>query len=168
MPTMDRTTDEHRAMAPPPLRVSRLFHAPRATVFNAWGSADSLRRWFSPETYTTPDARVEMVVGGPFEVLMRSPSGGEHWTRGVFREVSPHARLVIEMRVDGAKGEPLFTAHTIVTFTDALAGTRMDVVQTYRFADPSIAAPMIAGAAEGWRTTLDKLEREVIRLQYGG
>jgi uncharacterized protein YndB with AHSA1/START domain len=43
----------------------------------------------------------------------------------------------------------------------------MDLVQTYTFVDPSIAAPMVAGAPEGWRTTLDKLEREVVRMQGG-
>ena len=43
----------------------------------------------------------------------------------------------------------------------------MDVVQTYTFVDPSIAAPMVAGAQEGWRTTLDKLEKQVVRMQGG-
>jgi hypothetical protein len=43
----------------------------------------------------------------------------------------------------------------------------MDVVQTYTFIDPSIAAPMVAGAPEGWRTTLDKLEKQVVRMQGG-
>ena len=43
----------------------------------------------------------------------------------------------------------------------------MDVTQTYTLIDPSIAAPMVAGAPEGWRTTLDKLEAEVVRMQAG-
>jgi len=43
----------------------------------------------------------------------------------------------------------------------------MDVVQTYTFIDPSIAAPMVAGAPEGWRSTIDKLEKEVVRMQGG-
>ncbi len=43
----------------------------------------------------------------------------------------------------------------------------MDVVQTYTFIDPAMAAPMVAGAPEGWRTTLDKLEQEVVRMQGG-
>ena len=30
-----------------------------------------------------------------------------------------------------------------------------------------MAAPMVAGAPEGWRTTLDKLEQVVVRLQGG-
>ena len=71
------------------------------------------------------------------------------------------------MRVADATGEELFRAYTEVDFADALGGTRMDVVQTYTFIDPSIAAPMVAGAPEGWRTTLDKLEKEVVRMRGG-
>lgn len=149
---------------PPPLRISRTFHARRETVFKAWSTADHVKNWFSPQTYSVPDARVEMRVGGAFEVCMLSPSGEKHWTHGLFVEVTPHSRLVIDMHATDLQGRPLFRAYTEVTFTDALGGTRMDVVQTYTFVDPSMAAPMVAGAPEGWRTTLDKLEQEVLRM----
>ncbi len=151
---------------PPPLRLSRVFHAPRETVFKAWSSADHVKRWFSPETFTVPDANVQMKVGGPFEICMRSPTGEEHWIRGTFVEVAPHARLVIDMLVTDSVGKELFRAHTQVEFFDALGGTRMDVVQTYTVIDPSMAW-MVTGAPDGWRTTLDKLEKEVVRMQGG-
>ena len=147
---------------PPPLRLSRIFHAPRETVFNAWSTADHLKRWFSPETYTVPDARVQMHAGGAFDICMRSPRGEEHWTRGTFVEVTPQSRLVIEMLVTDKAGKELMRAYTEVEFSDALGGTRMDVTQTYTFIDPAMAAPMVAGAQEGWRTTLDKLEKEAV------
>jgi uncharacterized protein YndB with AHSA1/START domain len=152
------------ALQPEPLRLSRVFHARRETVFKAWSSADHVKRWFSPETFTVPDAKIEMRVGGPFEVCMRSPRGEEHWTRGTFVEVVPHSRLVIDARVIDNAGKPLFGAYTEVDFADALGGTRMDVVQTYTVIDPSVAW-MVAGAPEGWRTTLDKLEKEVLRMR---
>jgi len=157
---------EATVLQPPPFRISRVFHARREAVFKAWSSADHVKRWFSPETYSVPDAKVEMHVGGPFEVCMRSPTGEEHWIRGTFMEVTPQARLVIDMRVTDSAGKPLFGAHTEVDFADALGGTRMDVVQTYTLIDPSMAW-MVAGAPEGWRTTLDKLEKEVVRMQGG-
>jgi uncharacterized protein YndB with AHSA1/START domain len=159
---------EATLLQPPPLKVSRVFHARRETVFKAWSSADHVKHWFSPETYSVSDAKVQMHVGGPFEVCMRSPTGEGHWTRGTFVEVTPHSRLVIDMHATDNAGKPLFRAYTEVDFSDALGGTRMDVVQTYTFIDPSIAAPMVAGAQEGWRTTLDKLEKEVLRMQGGG
>jgi uncharacterized protein YndB with AHSA1/START domain len=151
---------------PAPLRLSRLFHARCETVFKAWSSAEHLKRWFCPETFTVPEARVQMHVGGPFEVCMRSPSGEQHWTRGTFVEVTPHTRLVIDMQCIEESGRPLFRAYTEVDFADVLGGTRMDVLQTYTLIDPS-AGWMVTGAPEGWRTTLDKLEKEVIRMQGG-
>ena len=150
----------------PPLRLSRVFHARRETVFKAWSTTEHVKRWFSPETFTVPDAKVQMHVGGPFEVCMRSPAGEEHWTRGTFVEVRPHTRLVIDMYCTDGAGRKLFRAYTEVDFADALGGTRMDVVQSYTLSDPSMAW-MVKGAPDGWRTTLDKLEQEVVRMQGG-
>jgi uncharacterized protein YndB with AHSA1/START domain len=150
----------------PPLRLSRVLHARRETVFKAWSSADHVKRWFCPETFTVPDATVEMRVGGRFDVCMRSPTGEEHWMRGTVAEVAPHARLVIDTHVVDSAGRKLFRAYTEVDFSDALGGTRMDVVQTYTLIDPSVAW-MVTGAPKGWRTTIDKLEKEVVRMQGG-
>ena len=163
---MAETKKKAAAQDLPPLKLSRTFHAPRAIVFKAWSSADHVKRWFCPETFTVPNAKVDMRVGGPFEVCMRSPAGEEHWTRGVFVEVVPHARLVIDAQVTSSAGKPLFRAYTEVDFADALGGTRMDVVQTYTLIDPSVAW-MVGGAPEGWRTTLEKLEKEVVRMRGG-
>ena len=149
-----------------PLRLSRVLHARCETVFNAWTSTDHIKRWFSPETYTVPQAKVVMEVGGAFDLCMRSPSGEEHWIRGRFVEIKPNTRLVIDMKVTDGTGQPLFRAYTEVDFSDALGGTRIDVVQSYTLIDPS-KAWMVTGAPDGWRTTLDKLAKEVVRLQAG-
>src|SRR5438105_1361182 len=151
------------ARQPAPLRVSRTFPAPRALVFKAWSTSDHVKRWFSPEGFTVPEAVVEMRIGGRFEVCMRAPDGTRHWTKGRFVEVTPHDRLVIDMHAVDDGDRPLFRAYTEVSFADDVVGTRMEVVQTYTFADPAAAAPMVAGAPEGRRTTLDKLQREVAR-----
>ena len=166
MAQASESKDDAAVQQPPPLRLSRVFHARRETVFKAWSSADHVKRWFSPDTFTVSDAKVQMHVGGPFEVCMRSPAGEEHWIRGRFIEIAPRTRLVIDMYVADSSGKPLFRALTEVDFSDALGGTRMDLVQTYTLIDPSMAW-MVAGAPDGWRTTLDKLEREVVRLQGG-
>ena len=166
---MSELTEAKKAAAmqqPQPLKLSRVFHARRETVFKAWSSADHVKNWFCPETFAIPDGKVEMRVGGAFDVCMRSPVGEVHWIRGTFVEVTPDTRLVIDMHVTQSAGKPLFGAITEVDFTDALGGTRMDVVQTYTLIDPS-AAWMVAGAPDGWRTTLDKLEKEVVRMQGG-
>ncbi|HEY3848145.1 MAG TPA: SRPBCC family protein, partial [Acetobacteraceae bacterium] len=146
------------------LRLSRVFPARRETVFKAWSTAEHVQRWFCPETFTIPDAKVEMRVGGPFDIRMRSPAGEEHLLRGKRVEVVPLTRLAIDMLVSDSAGKELFRAFTEVDFAHAPGGTRMDVVQTYTLLDPSVAW-MVAGAPEGWRSTLDKLEKEVARMQ---
>ena len=52
---------------PPPLKISRMLHAPRETVFRAWSSPEHVKRWFAPEGILVPEARIELRVGGPFD-----------------------------------------------------------------------------------------------------
>jgi len=149
-----------------PLRLSRVLHARRETVFRAWSSAEHVMRWFAPETFTIPSATVEPQVGGRFDLTMRSPAGEEHLIRGRFVEIDPPARLVIDMEISDSAGAVLFRAYTEIDFADALGGTRLDIVQTYTLVDAE-KAWMVSGAPEGWRSTLDKLEAEVVRMQGG-
>ncbi len=143
---------------PAPFRVSRVFSAPPMRVFQAWSNAEHIRNWFSPECFDILDAVVEMRPGGRFEWCMRGPDGNEHWTRGTVVEVSPGQRLVLNLHVSDGAGGVLFSALTEVDFVAVAEGTRMDVVQSYTFTNPAIAAAMVAGAPEGWSQTLDKLE----------
>jgi uncharacterized protein YndB with AHSA1/START domain len=150
---------------PAPVKLSRFFDAPPELVFKAWSTAEHVKNWFSPETYSVPQANVDMRVGGAFEVCMRAPDGTEHWSRGTFAELDPPRSLVIDMHAVDGEGQPLFRAYTEVRFTAEKGGTRLDVVQTYTFIDPAQAAPMIAGAPIGWGQTLDKLEAEIARMR---
>src|SRR5271166_5103389 len=133
--------DSAARVEPAPVRVSRVFAAPRKTVFQAWSTADHIKRWFCPDGYSVPEAKVEMRVGGAFEVCMRSPEGVDHWTKGTFAEVVAPARLTIDHQViDQTGGGPLFSSLTRVIFKDAPGGgTLMEVVQTYSAAGPGQA-----------------------------
>lgn len=162
---MTQTNKMTEADQPSPLKICRTFHVPRAVVFKAWSSADHIRRWFCPANCTVPEARVEMRVGGVFEARMVGPEGIDHRIRGSFVEVSPHDRLVIDLHVSDERGRALMRAWTEVNFDEVVGGTRMEVLQTYTFADPSKAAAMVAGASQGWSETLDKLAAELGRMQ---
>ena len=164
---MAETTAKKLPNHPPPVKISRTLHAPREIVFAAWSSADHVKRWFAPTGYAVPEAKVEMRAGGPFEVLMRSPDGVEHWARGTFAEVSKHDRLALDLTVADARGRALFRAYTEANFSDALGGTRLDVTQTYEVIDPD-AAWMAEGAPQGWAQTLDHLAAEVTRMSLEG
>lgn len=163
---MVQTNDQKENGGVPPLRLSRVLRARRETVFQAWSAAEHVSRWFAPEGCELLEAKVELRVGGAFEVNMRAPNGEANWLRGTFVEIEPNARLVIDMRIDDSDGKPLFRAFTELDFADAPGGTRIDVTQTYTLIDLS-KAWMLAGAPQGWNSTLDNLGREAARMEGG-
>jgi uncharacterized protein YndB with AHSA1/START domain len=153
---MTAANEKSAQLQPRPLVIARTFPAPRDVVFRAWSSAEQLKQWFCPAGFTVPEAQVEFRVGGAFNICMRSPQGTNHWTNGRYSEIAPQHRLVIDMNVAGENGAALFDARTVVAFSDAEGGTRVEVTQTYQVFDP-MAEFMIQGAAAGWGQTLDRL-----------
>jgi uncharacterized protein YndB with AHSA1/START domain len=161
---MARANEVKSGTRPEPLVVSRTFPAPRDLVFKAWSSAEHMERWFSPEGCSVPEAQIDFRQGGLFAICMRLPTGEDHRLSGVYTEISPPDRLVFTTAV--AVGDvKRFTVHTTVTFEDDGAGTRMTVRQDHDFHDPAFRFAVEEGSPEGWRTTLDKLEQEVARIQ---
>jgi uncharacterized protein YndB with AHSA1/START domain len=146
---------------PQPLVVSRTFAAPRELLFQAWSSAERMKRWFSPEGVDIPEAEIDLRPGGAFVICMRLPNGTEHWCRGAFGEVVPPEKLTFDCEVS-AGGKPGFYVRTVALFVTEGAGARMTIEQSYDIYDEAFRFA-VEGAAEGWRTTLDKLGREIER-----
>ena len=144
---------------PAVLVVSRVFPVPPEQVFAAWSSAAAMRRWFSPERCAVAEAEVEFRLGGRCDITMLCPGHEPFLSRGVFTVLDPPHRLAVRFAV--GHGEAVaFVADTEVTFEPVAEGTRMTVRQGYEIRDPAFATA-VEGANEGWRTTLDKLAREV-------
>jgi uncharacterized protein YndB with AHSA1/START domain len=163
---MARTSEmksEIASLKPEPLVISRHFAVPRDLVFKAWSSAEHIKHWFSPEDCSVPEAEIDFRAGGIFAVCIRMPTGEDRWAKGAFDEVCAPDRLAFTADVSFG-GAKRFTVHTTVTFQDDGMGTRMTVHQAYDIHDPTFMSA-VDGAAEGWRTTLDKLEREVARIE---
>ena len=102
---------ESSGLKPEPLIVSRAFPAPRELVFKAWSRADHIKRWFSPEGCSVPEAEVDFRTGGAFIVCMRLPDGVDHWARGTFLEISPPERLVLSIGVEVGGVEAVHRAY---------------------------------------------------------
>jgi uncharacterized protein YndB with AHSA1/START domain len=77
------------------LRLERTYQAPAQAVFDAWTSEEVLRRWFHAEReWDTPEASVDLRVGGELRVVMRNPeTGAEYGGGGRYTEIDPPYRL---------------------------------------------------------------------------
>ena len=77
------------------LRIERTFRAPAEAVFDAFTSEEVMRRWWHAEhDWETPEAEVDLRVGGAVRVVMRNPHTDErHGGGGHYTEVDPPHRL---------------------------------------------------------------------------
>lgn len=144
------------------LLITRVFDAPRDTVFEAWTSAEHARRWWYPRLDGRPFActsyEMDFRVGGRYRYCMRSPEGDDYWARGEYRTIERPKRLAFTFQWE-REGSPL-TLIT-VTFDEAGAGKTRLTFRQQGFADTAARD----GHAEGWREVLDHLADELARRE---
>ena len=91
------------------IRIERRFAAPAQAVFEAWTSAELLRRWYPPGAdWDTPVAEVDVRVGGKLRLVMRRPDGQAFGGGGEYLEIRPPERLVFTWRWDEDEGNEEF------------------------------------------------------------
>lgn len=145
------------ANATAPLTIRRILDAPCALVFAAWTDPAQVAQWWSPHGFTTQVHELDVRPGGALRIAMQGPDGTLYPFEGVFQEVVPPERLVFTSRplVDGA-GQPLLELRTTVTFAEHAGKTHLTMHAVVVQATPA-AAGALAGMAEGWGQSLDKL-----------
>jgi uncharacterized protein YndB with AHSA1/START domain len=83
------------------VRVERAFAAPAEEVFDAWTSPEVMRRWFHCEPdWETPEAEVDLRVGGIVRIVMRKPDGTHAGAQGEYKVIERPTRLVMSWRFD--------------------------------------------------------------------
>ena len=138
--------------------ITRIFDAPRETVFRAWTDPDEVAAWFGPEQFDTPreKIRIDLRVGGRYELTMVQRGSGAEFPVGydIVELVEPE---LIVLRSDPmpemGMHEPTVTR---VELHDHGAKTRMTLSD----------GPYPAGrghAEAGWIAAFDKLAARVAR-----
>ena len=95
---MDATRNPATAITLPSDRelvITRTFAAPRALVFEAITQPEHVRRWYGLRRLTLTVCEIDLRPGGAWRYVMRDPdSGAEFGFSGVYREITPPARVV--------------------------------------------------------------------------
>ena len=137
------------------LRLERTFHAPVQAVFDAWTSAEVLRRWWpAGADWETPVAEADVRVGGALRLVMRSPDGEEFGGCGEYLEVTPTERLVFTWTWDGHEGHE-GTQLVEVDFQERDDGSTIVVLTNRGLKDEGPER----SHREGWQASVDNLER---------
>lgn len=86
------------------IHVERIFDAPPERVFKAYTDPELIPRWWGPRGTETIVEELDPTAGGVWRFRSRGSDGSEIVFRGVFREVTPHERLVQTFEWDGMPG----------------------------------------------------------------
>ena len=74
--------------------ITRVFHASRTLVFEAWTTAEQVARWWDPGRVPLAVCEIDLRPGGAFRFVHAAPAGHGHTFAGVYREVERPSRLV--------------------------------------------------------------------------
>jgi uncharacterized protein YndB with AHSA1/START domain len=142
------------------LRIERTFSAPIERVFDAWTSAEVLRRWLHADPrWETPEAAVDLRVGGAVRVVMRNPeTGAEYGGGGEYTEIDRPRRLAFTWVWDSDSRQTLVE----LEFAEVAGGTVVTFDHCLLLDEAAVRAH-----DDGWRTCFDNLEA-VLATGAGG
>lgn len=134
------------------VRIERTYSAPAEAVFDAWTSPEVMRRWLHcrPD-WGTPEAEVDLRVGGKVRVVMRRPDHIEVEAQGEYTLIDRPRRLVMTWTFDD---DPSNEQLIELSFTEAEGATTVLLVNS------RISTDQRRGAQDwGWHGCLEQLDR---------
>lgn len=137
------------------IRIERTFDASPEDVFDAWTSPEVMRRWLHPAAgWETPEAEVDLRLGGRVRIVMRRPDGGHVVAQGEYTLIDRPRRLVMTWTFDD---DPSNEQLMELSFSESAGSTRVVLVNTGISTDARRD-----GQDWGWRGCLDRLERLLV------
>ena len=152
------------------LTVTRIFDAPVELVWQAWTESEYVMKWWGPDHFTSPSARMDIRVGGASIVCMRAPKefgGMDMYSTWVYREIAPMRRIEFVQNMSDEHGNLIDPAtlglppefprdiRTVVEFRD-LGDSRTELTVT-EYNLPTADTEMGRNAELGLNQTLDKM-----------
>jgi uncharacterized protein YndB with AHSA1/START domain len=136
--------------------LTRVFDCPRALMWKMWTDPVHMAQWFGPEHFTNDKVKVDLRVGGGFELAMISPTKSEHPMRAEYREIVPNQKLAFTNNAYDSDGKQLLEGYTTVTFEDVAGKTKVTLETTAKGV-AEVTKFMLGGMKDGWAQSWDKL-----------
>ncbi len=158
------------AMKTHDLIVSRIFNAPVELVWKAWTEPEYVMKWWGPDYFTSPSAKIDFREGGTSVVCMRAPAdfgGTDMYSAWVYQKIVPMQSIefienlsdengnLIDPAVFGMPPEFPRDTRTLVTFKDLGSGKTEMTVTQYNMPAPD--TQMGKNAELGLNQSIDKM-----------
>jgi uncharacterized protein YndB with AHSA1/START domain len=138
------------------VRITRVFDASRKRVFRAWTDPDDVAMWFRPAPLTTPreSVRIDLRVGGRYELTMVTPDGAASPLGFEIVELDPPRLLVLrsDPMPDAGMPEPTIVR---IELEDETSGAGVRTRMT--LSDGPYPTGFGVHAERGWLSAFDKL-----------
>lgn len=147
--------------------LTRIFHAPRSLVWEAWTKPEHVAKWWGPRGFTTETKRHEFRVGGVWEHTMVGPDGTRFPNKSIFKEIVPPERVVYSHGGGREDGE-IPGANFVATWTfEAVEDNKTRVTGRMVFPSAATRDHVVRefGAIEGGRQTLERLGEQLAAMQ---
>ena len=142
--------------------ITRVFEAPRETVFSMWTDPKKLARWWGPEGHMNALCEIDPRPGGMLKITDQAPDGTTYPLTGTFEKVVAPELIVFKTVSPGFVGWSPWEALNTVTFEElGPRRTRMNVEVKVLKVVPNEAERLEQGFKAGWGESLDKLQREL-------
>lgn len=130
------------------LQITRVFQAPRPSVFACWSQAEKLAQWSGCKDATACRVEMDFRVGGSFTQKMQI-KGSEFTIKGTYEEIVVPEKIAYQ--VDLGQGG---TGRIVVEFFDQGKGTKVVLTQN------GLPNQMICNiVSQGTNESFDKLEQ---------
>ncbi len=139
------------------LVIKRVFHAPRARVYEAWTDPAQLREWFVPEGVQTRSIAADVRVGGKYRWALVTQQGEEWAAFGEYRDLVPEKKIVFTWQWDDDEVWENQISIVTVELFDCAGGTELLLTH-----EQLPSAESRDRHNEGWNSLLNRLEQFLV------
>lgn len=144
------------------IRMTRVFDAPPALVFEAMSTPEHIREWWGRlgDGYSVPVCEVDLRVGGKWKFVNRHPNGDATFYGEYLEIAAPHRLVFTEIFADFPDSPSTVTSELVAD------GGKTRFTATVRYQSKMVRdMVMSTGMARGAGLSYDQLDALVIRLQ---
>lgn len=81
-----------------------MFNASRESLFRAYTDPVQITKWWGPGIFEIIVDKMELIPGGYWRYIQRSPGGCDYAFNGHYQEIDPPAKLVYTFEFEGQPG----------------------------------------------------------------